>query len=90
MKSKKVPLRMCVACREKMPKKQLIRIVKTKENGILVDVTGKVSGKGAYICKETECLEKVQKTKFLSKFFEQEVPDKVYKDLEEAIKFEKS
>ncbi len=81
---------MCVACRERQPKKQLIRIVNNKDRGILVDLTGKVSGKGAYICKEEACLEKIQKTNFLSAFFEQSVDEKIYHDLGEAIKFERN
>lgn len=81
---------MCVACRERQPKKQLIRIVNNKDRGILVDLTGKVSGKGAYICKKEACLEKIQKTNFLSTFFEKAVDGKIYHDLGEAIKFERN
>jgi len=90
MKKNKIPERMCVSCRKKIPKKQLVRIVKTKEKGILVDTTGKISGKGAYICKEYECLDKLRKTNYLVKLFEQSIDAKIYKDLEEAIRFDKS
>ncbi len=81
---------MCIACRIKQPKGNLVRIVKPKEMEIVVDTTGKVSGKGAYICKEYECLEKIKKTHLLNNLFGQEINEKVYSDLEEAIRFDKS
>ncbi len=55
MKTKKIPLRKCVACQEMMPKKQLIRIVKTPEDEVLIDLTGKKSGRGAYLCGKESC-----------------------------------
>ena len=65
MKVKKIPLRMCTGCMEMKPKKELIRIVKTPDEDVCVDLTGKKSGRGAYICKNIECLEKAFKTKRL-------------------------
>ena len=58
MKVKKIPLRMCTGCMEMKPKKELIRVVKTPEGEVTVDLTGKKSGRGAYICRNIECLEK--------------------------------
>lgn len=70
MKQKKVPMRMCLGCRESKPKKSLIRIVKNKENEISVDFTGRMHGRGAYICRSKSCLEKAVKGKRLEKNFE--------------------
>ena len=66
MKVKKIPMRMCTGCMEMKPKKELIRVVKSPENEVSVDLTGKKSGRGAYICKDVTCLEKSFKTKNLS------------------------
>ena len=60
MSVKKIPMRMCTACREMKPKRELVRVVKTPENEILLDLTGKLNGRGAYICKSAECLEKAK------------------------------
>ena len=65
MKVKKIPLRMCTGCMEMKPKKELIRVVKTPEGEVTVDLTGKKSGRGAYICRNIECLEKAFKAKRL-------------------------
>ena len=67
MKVKKIPLRMCTGCMEMKPKKELIRIVKTPEGEVCVDLTGKKSGRGAYICKSIECLEKSFRKGYTSK-----------------------
>lgn len=83
---KKVPLRMCIVCREMQPKKSLIRIVSSKEDGISVDLTGKKSGKGAYLCKKTECIGKAQKTSALKRTFEKEIPQEIYRELEKYAK----
>lgn len=81
MKQKKIPQRKCIACQERDSKKGLMRIVKTKEGEIFLDPTGKANGRGAYICKDTECLKKAIKTKALNKAFKMEVPDSVYENL---------
>lgn len=62
MKQKKVPVRMCVACRQGKPKKELIRIVRNKEGSVGVDLTGKAQGRGAYLCPSVDCLEKAIKS----------------------------
>lgn len=85
MKVKKIPLRMCTGCMEMKPKKELIRIVKTPEGEVSVDLTGKKSGRGAYICKSTECLEKAFKTKRLSRNLEVSISEEIYDKLKEEI-----
>ena len=74
MPGKKIPMRMCVGCREMRPKKELLRIVRTPEEEIRVDKTGKASGRGAYICPKAECLEKAQKIRALERALEQDKP----------------
>lgn len=80
-KQKKVPQRKCIACQERDAKKGLIRIVKTKEGQIFLDPTGKANGRGAYICKDVECLKKAIKSKTLNRAFKMEVPSDVYDNL---------
>lgn len=82
---KKIPLRKCLGCSEGKPKRELIRIVKNKDGEIFVDLTGKANGRGAYICKTSDCLEKAIKTKRLNKALEVEIPDKIYNDLFKEI-----
>ena len=69
MTTKKIPLRMCTGCREKKPKHDLIRIVRKPEGEIVIDTTGKISGRGAYICKSKECFEKAKKSNALSRLY---------------------
>lgn len=78
-------LRMCIICRNMFEKRDLIRIVKDKENNIFIDNTGKKNGRGAYICKNEECLKKLIKQKSLNKAFKTNVSDEIYKALEEEI-----
>ena len=85
MKVKKIPMRMCSVTREKFPKKELIRIVKTPENLVKIDETGKLNGHGAYIKKDLEVLSKAKKTKALNRALEIDIPDSVYTELEEII-----
>ena len=81
---KKIPMRMCVVTKEKLPKKELLRIVKTDE-GVIVDETGKVNGHGCYIKKSIETLELAKKSKILNKVLETELNDEVYNSIEEII-----
>lgn len=69
---------MCVGCRESFPKKELLRIVRAVDGEISVDLTGKKSGRGAYICRNTECLVKARKSRSLDRAFESEIDDTVY------------
>ena len=78
---KKQPQRTCMGCNEKRDKKDLIRIVKNKQNEINIDKTGKLEGRGAYICDSITCLEKAIKTKRIEKVFEQKIPDEIYERL---------
>ena len=82
---KKIPQRMCVVTKEKTDKRNLLRIVKTKDNQILVDLTGKQTGKGAYITKSKEVLEKAKKNKALDKALEITIPDSIYEEIESII-----
>lgn len=88
MKIKKVPLRMCLGCQEMKPKKELIRVVKSNDNHISIDLTGKANGRGAYICKNLECLEKAVKTKRFEKAFEVKISDEIYDRLREELMVE--
>ncbi|MBQ3522903.1 MAG: YlxR family protein [Clostridia bacterium] len=85
MKQKKIPLRKCTGCGEQKPKKELVRVVKTPDGEILLDLTGKASGRGAYICNNAECLKKARKSKRIERTFEMTIPDEVYKQMEEEI-----
>lgn len=85
MKVKKIPLRRCVGCNESKPKKELIRVVKNKEDEIFIDLTGKANGRGAYVCKDAECLKKAFKSKRLERALETKIPDEIYERLEKEI-----
>ena len=85
MKQKKIPMRRCTGCGEQKPKKELVRVVKTPDGEILLDLTGKASGRGAYICNNAECLKKARKSKRIDRTFEMTIPDEVYKQMEEEI-----
>lgn len=85
MKVKKVPLRKCLGCEQNKNKKELIRIVKTSEGDILIDSTGKVNGRGAYICNNSECFKKAIKSNRISRSLEVEIPKDKIKELEEKI-----
>lgn len=82
---KKIPQRSCMGCNEKKDKKELIRIVKNKEGIINIDKTGKLEGRGAYICDSIECLEKVIKTKRLERVLETKIDDEIYDKLRGVI-----
>lgn len=82
---KKVPLRMCVVTRNREDKRNLLRIVKDKENNVFVDITGKQNGKGAYITKSKEVLEMAKKNKALDRALECEVPESIYEEIEKYI-----
>ena len=84
-KQKKIPLRMCVACREGKPKKEMLRIVKNAAGEISLDFSGKVAGRGAYICNNAECVKKLRRQKLLHKTFSCEVSAEVYDRIEEEF-----
>ncbi len=85
MENKKVPLRQCIVCRESKPKKELIRIVRTADNDFSVDKTGKLNGRGSYICNSEECINKLVKQKALNKAFKTNVSQEVYDKLKEQF-----
>lgn len=85
MSTKKIPMRMCTACREMKPKRELVRIVKTPEGSIKLDLTGKLNGRGAYICKSVQCLQKAQKAGALSRAFSCEISKEIFEQLEKEI-----
>ncbi len=85
MKQKKIPMRMCLGCQEMKPKKELVRIVKNKDNDIFVDTIGKKPGRGAYICNNIECLEKVKKGKKLERAFETFIDEEIYNELKKQL-----
>ena len=82
---KKIPERTCMGCNIKKPKKEFIRIVKSKEGDIDIDRTGKMQGRGAYICDNIECLEKLIKSKRLEKVFDMKISDEIYEKLRGVI-----
>lgn len=85
MKIKKIPMRQCVVTKEKLPKQELIRVVRTPDNEIKIDQTGKLNGKGAYLKKDINVIEKAKKNKVLNKLLEVDINDDVYKELEKII-----
>lgn len=78
---KRLPQRTCIGCNTKKDKKELIRIVKNKNGEIKVDFTGKMDGRGTYICKREECLNKAIKNKKIVRIFEMEIEDSIYENL---------
>ena len=86
MKNKKIPMRSCCVTREKLPKQELIRVVRTPEGNIVVDTTGKANGRGAYLKKDLTVFEKAEKTKALNKHLEVEVPSSVFEELRSLVK----
>lgn len=83
--AKKIPLRQCVGCGEMKGKKEMMRVLKTAEGEICLDVTGKKNGRGAYLCKQKECLQKARKNKGLERSFKMSIPDEVYGQLAEEF-----
>jgi Protein of unknown function (DUF448). len=81
LKKRKVPLRMCVGCREMKPKKELIRVVKSPEGEISIDLKGKSPGRGAYVCRNSACLEKSYKNRLLEKALNQKIEPEIYEKL---------
>ncbi len=82
---KKVPLRKCIGCGEMKSKKEMIRIIKTTENAIVLDKTGKQNGRGAYICPKLQCLETATKSKGLERALKTAIPTEVYEQLSNQI-----
>lgn len=85
-KVRKVPLRKCVGCQEMHPKRELIRIVHTPADEVLIDLGGKVNGRGAYLCLNETCLQTAQKRRSLERALKMSIPDGVYEDLTRQLK----
>ena len=85
MAEKRVPQRTCIACRKEFDKKELYRIVRTKEGRFFLDKTGKADGRGAYLCKSPECYAKLAKYRLLDRTFRQSVSEEVYRTIGEGI-----
>ncbi len=80
---KQIPMRTCIACREEKPKREMLRVVKNAAGEIRLDLSGKLPGRGAYLCDSAECIKKLRKYRLLNKNFSCEVPDEVYSRIEE-------
>jgi predicted RNA-binding protein YlxR (DUF448 family) len=87
-KVKKIPVRKCSGCGEHFPKNDLIRVLRTPDEEIILDTTGKKSGRGAYICKRAECLKKAIRSRRIEASLECKIPDEIYRKLEEDFAFE--
>ncbi len=85
MSTKKIPLRQCVGCGEMKNKKEMIRILKTSDEEIVLDATGRKNGRGAYICPSMECFRKAVKNKGLERSFKTAIPKEVYEALEKEM-----
>ena len=88
MKTKKIPLRMCLGCGEMKPKRDLIRVVKNKDGELFLDLTGKQNGRGAYICKSEECFLKAKKTRRFENKLEAAIPEEVYESMAKKLRGE--
>ena len=80
--AKKIPLRQCVGCGEMKSKQEMMRVLKTPEGEITLDLSGRKNGRGAYLCKSKECLQKARKNKGLDRSFKMSIPNEVYDSLE--------
>lgn len=83
MRVRKIPLRKCVACQQMLPKKELIRIVRTPEDEVMIDLTGKKNGRGAYLCGKLSCFRLAKKQRSLDKALKSHVPPEIYDQLEQ-------
>ena len=86
MKTKKIPMRSCCVTREKLPKQDLIRVVRTPEGNVIIDLTGKANGRGAYLKKDLNVFNKAENSKILNKHLEIEVPSSLFEELRLLVK----
>lgn len=82
---KKIPMRQCLGCRQMKPKRELLRVVRTPDGAVEFDTRGKVSGRGAYVCADAECLKKAVKTRALDRALETKIPDELLNTLSEVL-----
>ena len=85
MKNRKIPMRTCAVSHERCEKKDLIRIVRTPEGEVLIDETGKLNGRGCYLKKDKDVINKAKTTKILEKHLDVNIPEEIYEDLEKII-----
>ena len=85
MANKKIPMRRCVGCGEMKTKKELVRVIKTPEDEILLDATGRKNGRGAYVCANLKCLQQARKSKGLERSLKMAIPEEVYDQLEKEM-----
>lgn len=85
MKNRKIPMRSCVVSREKFPKQELLRIVRTTDGSVVADISGKINGRGAYIKKDIEVLDRAKKSKVLERQLETTISDSVYEEIKKII-----
>lgn len=85
MQKRRIPLRMCAGCGLRKPKKELVRVVRSPEGEISLDLTGRKPGRGAYVCRSADCLKAARKSRRLEKAFACRIPDEVYARLEEEL-----
>ena len=86
MKQRKIPMRTCIVTKEKLPKRELIRVLRTPEGNVIIDESGKSNGRGAYLKKDLEVITKAKKSKILNRVLEVEVPDYLFDELEKVMK----
>ena len=84
--NKKIPMRTCIVTKESIPKKELIRVVRDKEGNVLVDISGKQNGRGAYLKKDIDVIKKAEKSKILERVLGVSIPNSIYEELENLIK----
>ena len=85
---KKIPMRQCLGCRTMKPKRELVRVVRTPEGGISLDLKGKASGRGAYVCRNSDCLKRAIKSKALDRALNVPVPEELYESLRKEMEAE--
>lgn len=90
MKKRKIPLRKCIGCGENKPKKELIRIVKNKDNEVKVDLIGRINGRGSYICNDENCFDLAHKNNKIARSLETNISQEIYEELKTVIKGENS
>lgn len=85
LRERKIPMRTCIACREEKPKRDMLRVVKNAAGEVSLDFSGKLAGRGAYICNSAECVKRLRKYRLLNKAFSCEIPEEVYARIEEEF-----
>ena len=85
MQQRKIPVRRCVGCNAQKPKRELVRVVRSPDGAVSVDLTGKKAGRGAYVCPSPDCLKKARKARMIERSFQCRIPEEVYDAMEDAL-----